>query len=55
MKEQIYFWERAENHKANEQIFQVNIEMQGGSRMPGMGFHMHKRCWFCFVDFNHLS
>ena len=33
MKEQIYFYERAENHKAkkhsNKRIFQVNIQVQG--------------------------
>ena len=28
-KEQINFYERAENHKANERLFQVNSQMQG--------------------------
>ena len=55
----LLYYERAENHKAkeqmfnhlNERIFQVNIQMQGGSMFPGMRVHKFKGMGFCFADF----
>ena len=54
-KEQIYFYERAENHKAKERLFESFKWANFPGKLSGKGVYMYKRCWFRFVHLSHLS
>ena len=42
------------NH-SNERIFHVNIQMLGGSMIPGKRVHMYKGVAVRFADLSHLT